>query len=80
MTVTGAVAVNIDCKNEGYELDGSKVTFTGINDPTDCIAKALSTNGIKLTSVTYSSGSDSVSIVLHKIIKISITLTHDSES
>jgi len=53
--------------------------LTGLTDPTDCVAKALAEYKIKLTSITYTSGSDSVFIELHYIINIKITLTHDSE-
>jgi hypothetical protein len=47
VSVTGAIPVNIDCKNEGYLLDGSKVTLTGMSDPNDCVTKSLNTYGIK---------------------------------
>jgi hypothetical protein len=47
VTYTGIINVNIDCKNEGYNIVGSKVTLTGLSDPTDCLTKAFSTYGFK---------------------------------
>merc|ERR1711990_1019739 len=76
VVASGIVSVNIDCKKEGYTIDGSgNVALPGQGTAGDCIHDALQKYTVDLQSVKYDAGSDSIELSVHKILNIKVKLT-----
>eukprot|EP00656_Telonema_subtile_P019333 TRINITY_DN205_c0_g2_i1.p1 TRINITY_DN205_c0_g2~~TRINITY_DN205_c0_g2_i1.p1 ORF type:complete len:506 (-),score=142.72 TRINITY_DN205_c0_g2_i1:22-1539(-) len=76
VTASGLVTVDINCKKEGYTLDSTgKVTLPGQSTAGDCIHDGLQKYTVDLNSVTYDAASDSIVLMVHKILNIKVTLS-----
>lgn len=65
---------SISCKGETYTLAGSSVTVPGATKPGDCIHDALAKISASLKDVSYDASSDSIKVVVKKIIDVTLTL------
>ena len=73
---SGIVSVDLDCKKEGFTLGSSgKIALPGQSIAGDCIHDALQKYTVDLKSVTYDVGSNSIELIIHKILNIKVKLT-----
>jgi len=92
-TVTGIIIINanttfdfyfqgptyIYCPNEPYTYANGVITVTNINTPGDCLYDALNFNSITLSSITYDTSSDSITVtVKFEFITIPFELDHQA--
>lgn len=68
-------AASVDCKQESYTYDGSSISLPDEGNSGDCLHDAMASAGIKLESISYDAGADTVTVKVEKIIGISITLS-----
>ncbi len=66
----------INCSDEYYALDGSKIILRDIGVVGDCTHDALADNKIALDSITYDSSTNQIDVsVKYSIAKINILLS-----
>jgi len=81
LKVTGRlVNIKIDCKAQAYvlnkdKLNGDTITLPGLSDPNNCITKGLKSAKYSIKSIYYRAD-NTCDVLVHKIVDISVHLTH----